>query len=121
MRESTLMILHYATAVFIILFGAVHLATHSFLWVGGYPESLVYSAVVAKYRDVLLALSLEGLLITVAYHGLNGVRAILLEISQDSRWKKATTWLLLAVGVVIVAYGTRTVIGAQFLEATPVG
>lgn len=109
------MFLHYATGVLIAIFGVVHLATHSFLGVEGYAESLSYLSVIGRYRNPLFAFSLEALLVTVVYHGLNGTRVILLEFRQGKRWDRAVTWLLLLIGLLVVAYGTRTVLGVYLL------
>ncbi|MFQ6134801.1 MAG: succinate dehydrogenase [Nitrososphaerales archaeon] len=114
-RESSIRLLHYATGVLIAVFGAVHLATHSFLGVEGYADSLRYLSVIGRYKDPLFAFTLEALLVTVAYHGLNGTRVILLEFRQGERWDRVVTWLLVAVGILVVAYGTRTVLGVYFL------
>lgn len=112
LSESSVRLLHYATGVLIVVFGAVHLATHSFLGVEGYAGSLQYLSVIGRYRTALFAFTLEALLVTIAYHGLNGTRMILLEFRQGERWSMAVNWLLVAVGILVVAYGTRTVLGA---------
>ncbi len=108
------MLLHYVTGVLIIVFGAVHLATHSFLGVEGYADSVQYLSIVGRYRDPLFAFTLESLLVTVAYHGLNGTRVVLLEFRQGERWEKAVNWLLVTIGLLVVAFGTRTVLTAYF-------
>ncbi len=110
MRFSLIMLLHYITAILILLFGAVHLATHSFLDPAGYSGSIAYFTVIAHFWNPLYAATLEGILITVAYHGFNGVRNILLEYRQGRNWNRAVTLLLLLLGTAVVAYGTRTIL-----------
>lgn len=112
MRTSSSMLLHYVTGILIILFGAVHLASHSFLGVDSYSGSLRYLSVIGRYRDPFFAIVLEALLVNVAYHGLNGLRMVLLEWRQGERWDKAVTWLLVSTGLIVVAYGTTVVLGA---------
>ncbi len=115
MKESSLMLLHYITGILIMVLGAVHLATHSFLGVEGYSFSLQYVSSIERYSNPLFALTLELLLVTVAYHGLNGTRVVLLELKQGEQWDKIVNWLVLVLGILIVAFGTRTVITAYFL------
>lgn len=114
MKESSLMILHYITGFLIFVLGAIHLATHSFLGVEGYSFSLQYVSAIERYRNPIFALILELLLVNVAYHGLNGTRVVLLELKQGERWDKLVNWLMLLLGILIIAYGTRTVITAYF-------
>lgn len=114
MKESSLMILHYFSGILIFVLGAVHLATHSFLGVEGYSSSLQYISIIERYRTPIFALTLELLLVTVAYHGLNGTRVVLLELKQDDIWEKTVNWLILLLGILIVVYGTRTVLTAYF-------
>jgi succinate dehydrogenase hydrophobic anchor subunit len=116
MRESSLMLLHYITGILIFVLGAVHLATHSFLGVEGYSYSLQYVSSIERYSNPLFALTLELLLVTVAYHGLNGTRVVLLELKQGERWDKIVNWLVIIFGFLIVTYGTRTVVTIYFLR-----
>lgn len=110
MRFSPVMLLHYVTAILILAFGAVHLATHSFLDPAGYSGGIAYFTVISHFWNPLYAASLEGILVTVAYHGFNGVRNILLEFRQDRNWNRVVTLLLLLLGTVVVVYGTRTIL-----------
>jgi succinate dehydrogenase / fumarate reductase membrane anchor subunit len=114
MKESSLMILHYITGFLILVLGAVHLATHSFLGVEGYSFSLQYVSSIERYRNPIFALTLELLLVNVAYHGLNGTRVVLLELKQGELWDKIINWLILLLGILIVAYGTRTILTTYF-------
>lgn len=114
MKESALMLLHYITGILIIVLGAIHLATHSFLGVEGYSFSLQYISVIERYTNPFFAITLELLLVTIAYHGLNGTRVVLLELKQGKLWDKVVNWLVIVIGILVVAYGTRTVITTYF-------
>ncbi len=109
------MLLHYVTGVGILLAGAIHLAT-VFL-VGSYLENLAFSgnpySVIEIYRNVILAMTLELLLVFVSYHALNGLRVILVELYQGGRWEFGVKWSLIALGVLIIIYGTRTILLAH--------
>lgn len=117
MRESTKMLLHYITGLGIVVAGGVHLFT-VFL-TGPYAQNLAFSggafSVIAIYRNLLLALTLELLLIFVDYHALNGIRVILIEFHQGTRWERGVSWILAATGILLFIYGTRTILIANAL------
>jgi succinate dehydrogenase / fumarate reductase membrane anchor subunit len=106
------MLWHYITGLGILIAGAVHLATVFFT--APVEANLSFDAgpfsVIGVYRNLLLAASLEALLIFVAFHGFNGLRVILLELYQSPRWDRAVNWALLIIGALITLYGTRTVL-----------
>ncbi len=116
MKESSLMVLHYITGIFIFVLVAIHLATHSFLGVEGYSYSLQYASIIERYRNPIFAITLELLLVTLSYHGLNGVRVVLLEIKQSKLWDSVVNWLVFLLGILIVTFGTLTVIIVYFFR-----
>jgi succinate dehydrogenase hydrophobic anchor subunit len=113
MKESTRMLLHYATGLGILVAGGVHLFT-VFL-TGPYLQNLVFSSVIMVYRNILLAVTLELLLIFVDYHALNGVRIILIEFHQGTNWEHGVSWVLSVAGILLLIYGTRTILIANAL------
>ncbi|HEY4698864.1 MAG TPA: hypothetical protein VIH27_00625 [Nitrososphaerales archaeon] len=115
MKESSIMFLHYATGILIAVLGGVHLATHSFLGVTGYLDSLSYGSVTGRYNDLLFSIVLELLLINVTYHGLNGFRIILAEFWNNNKWTRIVNWSTLSLGVIVIIYGTIIVVGKYFL------
>jgi succinate dehydrogenase hydrophobic anchor subunit len=113
MKESTRMLLHYATGLGILVAGGVHLFT-VFL-TGPYLQNLAFSSVMSIYRNVILAATLELLLIFVDYHALNGIRVILIEFHQGSGWERGVSWILSVAGILLLVYGTRTILIANAL------
>jgi succinate dehydrogenase hydrophobic anchor subunit len=117
MKESTKMLLHYVTGLGIVVAGGVHLFT-VFL-TGQYIQNLAFSgsafSVIAVYRNMVLALTLELLLIFVDYHALNGIRVILIEFHQDAKWERGVSWVLAVTGILLFIYGTRTILIANAL------
>jgi len=111
------MLLHYITGLGIVIVGGVHLFT-VFL-TGSYLQNLGFSggpySVIAIYRNVLLATTLELLLLFVDYHALNGIRVILIEFHQGARWKRGVSWVLAVAGILLLIYGTRTILLANAL------
>ena len=113
MKESTKMLLHYITGLGILVVGGVHLFT-VFL-TGPYLQNLAFASVMAVYRNVILAFTLELLLIFVDYHALNGIRVILIEFHQGEKWERGVAWILAVAGLLIFIYGTRTILIANAL------
>jgi succinate dehydrogenase hydrophobic anchor subunit len=111
------MLLHYATGLGIVIAGGVHIFT-VFL-TGPYLQNLAFTggpySVIAVYRNVVLAITLELLLIFVDYHALNGVRIILIEFHQGPNWERGVSWILTVTGLLLLIYGTRTILIANAL------
>jgi len=111
------MLLHYVTGLGIIIVGGVHLFT-VFL-TGSYLQNLAFIggqySVLAVYRNMILAITLELLLVFVDYHALNGVRVLLIEFHQGRFWERGVSWILTLTGVLLFIYGTRTILIANSL------
>ena len=110
MRESTLQRINYVMILAIFVTLALHLATHAFLGVAGYADSLRYDSVVGRYRAMTTMLTLAVLLVAASFHGLFGLRNILLEMRSGPRWDRAVTLGVLALGAVMVGWGMRTIV-----------
>jgi len=111
------MLLHYVTGLGIVIAGGVHLFT-VFL-TGPYLQNLAFSggaySVISVYRNIFLAATLEVLLLFVDYHALNGIRVILIEFHQGEAWERSVSWILLVTGILLLIYGTRTILIANAL------
>lgn len=111
------MLLHYFTGIGILVAGGIHLFT-VFL-TGSYVQNLMFIggpySVLAVYKNFLLASTLELLLIFVDYHALNGIRVILIEFHQGTSWERGVSWILTVAGILLLVYGTRTILIANAL------
>ena len=99
--------IHYGTALAAVALVAVHILMRL---TQGFADSLEYESVIANYRFVPYALMLELILILLAVHGFNGLRVILLELKQGPTYEKAVSYGCLAGMIVLIAYGSRTII-----------
>ncbi|CAI9832017.1 MAG: succinate dehydrogenase [Nitrosopumilus sp.] len=107
MRESTIMKIHYGTAIAAVALVAVHVMLRV---VQGFAGSLEYESVVANYRFVPYAIMLELILVLLSVHGFNGLRVILLELRQGPRYERSVTYGCIAGMIGLIAYGSRTIV-----------
>ena len=117
MSERRLMLLHYVTGLGILITGAVHIWVVFFtvpldqtIW----ETTMLFDdhpfAILSVYRNALLASTLWFLLVFTTFHAMNGIRVIIMELIPYERVMRATKWLLIALGVFLVVYGTRTIL-----------
>ena len=107
MRESTIMKIHYGTALAAVALVAVHILMRMTM---GFADSLEYETVLANYKFVPYAIMLELILVLLSIHGFNGLRVILLELKQGRTYEKAVSYGCLAAMFALIAYGSRTII-----------
>ena len=110
MRESTIMKIHYGTALGAVVLVAVHIL---FRLTQGFSESLEYESVIANYQFLPYAGMLEIMLVLLSIHGFNGLRVILLELKQGRRYERAVFYGCMTAMVAVIAYGSRTIIIAS--------
>ncbi len=107
MRESTIMKIHYGTAIAAVALVAVHILMRL---TQGYAESLEFESVLANYKFIPYAIMLELILILLSIHGFNGLRVILLELKQGRIYEKAVSYGCFVAMIGLIAYGSRTII-----------
>ena len=110
MRESHIMKIHYLTALVAVGFVIIHIMVRV---MQGFSDSLLFDNVIANYQFIPYAIVLEAILILISVHGFNGLRVILLEIKQGRAYENAVTYGCLAAMIVLIAYGSRTIIMAS--------
>jgi succinate dehydrogenase hydrophobic anchor subunit len=118
--ERRLVLLHYVTGLGILITGAVHIWVVFFtvpldqtIW----ETTMLFDdhpfSIMSVYRNALLASTLWLLLVFTTFHAMNGIRVIIMELIPDERVTRAAKWLLIALGVFLVVYGTRTILIAH--------
>ena len=106
MKESSIMKIHYGTALGAVVLVAVHILMRL---TQGFAESLEYENVIANYQFLPYAGMLEIILILLSIHGFNGLRVILLELKQGQTYEKGVSYGCIAAMVAVIAYGSRTI------------
>ena len=109
-RESHIMKIHYLTALIAVGLVIIHIMVRI---TQGFSDSLLFDNVVANYEFVPYAIILEAMLILISVHGFNGLRIILLELKQGHTYENAVTYGCLAAMIILIAYGSRTIIIAS--------
>jgi len=110
MRESHIMKIHYLTALVAVALVIVHIMVRV---MQGFSDSLLFDNVIANYQFIPYAIVLEAILILISVHGFNGLRVILLEVKQGRVYENAVTYGCLAAMIILIAYGSRTIIMAS--------
>ena len=110
MRESHIMKIHYLTALIAVALVIVHIMVRV---MQGFSDSLLFDNVIANYQFIPYAIVLEAILILISVHGFNGLRVILLEVKQGRVYENAVTYGCLAAMIILIAYGSRTIIMAS--------
>ncbi len=110
MKESTLQMINYFMILALIVTLTLHIAMQAFLGVSGYANALSYPTALSRYKDALSVSLLAILLVAATYHGLFGLRNILLEWRPGPRWHLAVTGITLGLAVVMLGWGMRTIV-----------
>ena len=108
MKESSLMLLQYVTAVAAIVLITIHLLMQGVLV--SYTRAISFQQVLSVYKSLVDGALLEIMLVVVVAHGFNGLRIILLEWKQSLTWTRSVNWASLVIAAAVLGYGTRTVL-----------
>ncbi len=111
LRESTIVKIHYATALGAVALVAIHILFR--FTTGSFAASLSYENVIANYQLISYAILLELILILISVHGFNGLRGILLEYKSGKIYEKFVNYGSLTAMIALIVYGSRTIILAN--------
>ncbi len=105
-------VLHRITGATIFFFLFVHVLDTALVRVS--PQA--YTEVIATYKTPIVGLMELGLVAAVLYHGLNGIRVILLDFWwQGCRYQRAMLWTVCAVWLLVMVPVT-VVLGIHMME-----
>ncbi|KKM08735.1 hypothetical protein SY88_21695 [Clostridiales bacterium PH28_bin88] len=111
MRESQYWVLFIAAAVVMVVLLGVHMAMlhlEGILAMLGVEigDVLEYSSVMTRAGSAFWTFFYIAFLAVALYHGLYGVRAILLEVTNGESAGRTVTGLVVVVGLAAFVYGT---------------
>ena len=105
-------VLHRITGATIFFFLFVHVLDTALVRVS--PQA--YNEVVETYKTPIIGLMELGLVACVLYHGLNGLRVILIDFWwKGPRYQRQMLWAVAAAWLVLMAPAT-VVIGSHMVE-----
>lgn len=105
-------VLHRITGATIFFFLFVHILDTALVRVS--PQS--YNAVIETYKTPIIGLMELGLVAAVLYHGLNGIRVILIDFwAQGVRYQRLMLWLIATVWLLVMVPAV-VVIGIHMME-----
>jgi succinate dehydrogenase / fumarate reductase cytochrome b subunit len=105
-------VLHRITGATVFFFLFVHVLDTALVRVS--PQA--YTEVIGTYKTPIVGLMELGLVAAVLYHGLNGIRVILIDFWwQGCRYQRLMLWVTAAVWLLVMVPAT-VVIGIHMVE-----
>ena len=96
-------VLHRITGVAIFFFLLVHTLDTALVRVS--PEA--YNAVINTYKTPIIGLAELGLVAAILFHGLNGIRVILIDFwRKGEKYQNVMFWIVIAIALAIFAVFT---------------
>jgi succinate dehydrogenase / fumarate reductase membrane anchor subunit len=117
MREAALWTLHLAAGVVILVFLSIHMGIMHLEDVlaalgTGYRDALGWASVVMRNKQLYFTITYVILLAAALYHGLYGLRNILLELGPGPTAVRVIQGILILLGASLFVLGTIAAIAA---------
>ena len=110
MRNTYLQLIHLITGVLIAVLLGIHMVImHLDAILGFFGVEMVHvtswESMIGRARQGLWAGVYIPLLAFALYHGLNGLRNVVLELAPSPAAKRVITWIIIIVGIIFFALG----------------
>ena len=93
-------VLHRITGIAIFFFLLVHTLDTALVRLS--PDD--YDLVIATYKTPIIGLGELGLVAAILFHGLNGIRVILVDFwSKGAKYQRLMFWIVIAIAVILFA------------------
>jgi len=113
MREVTLWSLHLLAGIIVLVFLGIHMRVMHLDAIMGVKEPTSWGAVLSRGKGFLFPFIYLVILAAGLYHGLYGLRNILLELEGLRRVGKPLGWIIFLAGLALFLYGAYIVIAAS--------
>lgn len=107
--EGWVMLIHYITAIILVIVLTAHLLLHSPFIGLNFETSLNFD--IAKSNLQGLSPLFALLVIAAVIHGVNGLRILLLELSQNKGWSIFVNILAVILTIALLVVGLSTLVG----------
>ena len=111
MRTTYLWFLQMVTGVFIAVLLGVHMVSQHLDAVLGFlgidaTEASSWTSMMDRAGQGIWVFLYVALLAVGLYHGINGLRNIILESTSSLKAGRIITWILVVLGIIVFAWGT---------------
>lgn len=107
--ESWVMLLHYITAIILVVVLTAHLLLHSPFVGLDFETSLKFDIAKSNLQGFSPVFAL--LVIAAVIHGVNGLRILLLELSQNKGWNIIVNIFVVVLIIALLIVGLSTLAG----------
>ncbi len=120
MRESRFWLLHMASAIVLLVFlglhmGIMHLDGTLAMIREAWVEPLAWQSVLTRAKSTFFTVTYILLLAAALFHGLYGLRTVVLELGVSAAARRFTTVLLWSAGVGLFVLGTYALVAMHVL------
>ncbi len=102
MRNTFLWFLQLVTGVLIAVFLGIHVVTQHLSSI----DQTTWPLMIGRATEGIWVFLYVALLAVGLYHGINGLRGIILEVTTSARTARIITGILIAIGVIFFIGGT---------------
>ena len=111
MRNTYLWFIQLVTGVLVAVLLGLHMVVMHLDAILGFfgidvTNSTSWTSMIERSRQPVWASIYIALLAVVLYHGLNGLRNIILELTPSARIERIVTWVIIIVGIIIFICGS---------------
>lgn len=103
-KAKWLWLLQRVTAVLIFVILGLHIWRVHYVELG---QPILFAGVALRLKDIMMLITDSSLLLLGLFHGLNGLRAVLLDYDYFDKFERIISWILLIVGVIFFIGGVK--------------
>lgn len=113
MRESILWLFQFITGFILIFILALHMII---MHLGETKEPTQWNLVLERGKDISYLIMYILFLLFAIFHGLYGLRNVLIEAISNRNTDRIINWILTLTGIFLFVYGSYVTIGTYLLK-----